>query len=235
MRCSLRECLRVAADAEGALSVSSSATHTSEAFRKKNAHRRTTTDKHMTGHSISSYCRASAEESVLMGYSAQSTIKREREDIEGGTVMAGNRSLASFSRPFVSNNKTFTAGVFLSYKWSRPPAAVQYSRSACRAQRTSITSTHLSQCFHFLGFRHVLWAMQRCFGATSRFGHCRFGGRDGFCLGGIMEENALAPAADPALFIAAFGWEARAELDWGFGLTAAFAGAGLLMQHTGRG
>lgn len=74
---------------------------------------RTATHKHMTGHSISSYCRASDEESVLMGYSAQSTIKRAREDIKGGTMMAGNCSLASFSRPFVSNNKTFTAGAFL--------------------------------------------------------------------------------------------------------------------------
>lgn len=35
-----------------------------------------------------------------MGYSAQSTIKRAREDIEGGIMMAGNCSLASFGRPF---------------------------------------------------------------------------------------------------------------------------------------
>lgn len=50
-----------------------------------------------------------------------------------------------------------------------------------------------------------------------------------------MEENALAPAADPAFFIAAFGREAQVELSWGFGLPAAFARAGVLTQHGGRG
>lgn len=39
--------------------------------------------------------------------------KRAREDIKGGTVMACNCSLASYSRSFRSNNKTFTAGGFL--------------------------------------------------------------------------------------------------------------------------
>lgn len=39
--------------------------------------------------------------------------KKMREDSEGGTVMAGNCSLASSSHPFVSNNMTLTAGGFL--------------------------------------------------------------------------------------------------------------------------
>lgn len=50
-----------------------------------------------------------------------------------------------------------------------------------------------------------------------------------------MEENALAPATDPAFFVAAFGREAQAELGLGFGLTATFARAGVLTHDAGWG